>query len=163
MDYSLLFPNRFLKAVEFKGKDVTLTIEKIEIETLEGDKGAKAKGIISFRETKKQLVLNRTNAECLAGMFGRDTDNWLGKRVTLFPAPFADNLGLGVTVAIRVRGSPDIPANKQIEVRLPRKRPVKVTMLKTGPKSNEKSAAPATETTDFVDTDSPLADADLPA
>jgi hypothetical protein len=130
LDFDQLFPNRFLKAGEFKGKDVTLTIAGVEIEELEGDKGKQTRGIIAFRETKKALVLNKTNGLCLRGMFGRDTGGWVGKRVTFFPAPidFGD-----AEIAIRVRGSPDIPKTMEIEIKLARKKARKVTMQKTGP------------------------------
>ena len=55
-----------VKSGEFRGRDVTLTVADIQIEELPQDNGApRAKGIVGFRETKKQLVLNRTNGECI--------------------------------------------------------------------------------------------------
>lgn len=128
MDFDKLFPGRFLKAGEFGGKAVTLTITDVKIEDLEGDGGTKTKGIVAFAESKKQLVLNRTNGECIKAMFGRDTDAWLGKRITLYPAPYEGD------VAIRVKGSPDIDKTTTVEVKLPRKRPFQMTMEKTAPK-----------------------------
>ncbi len=47
-------------------------------------------------------MLNRTNGECLKAMFGRDTGEWIGKRVTLYPAEYQGE------TAIRVKGSPDM-------------------------------------------------------
>jgi hypothetical protein len=71
LDYDQLFPGRFLKAGEFQGKDVTLTINEIRLEELPQDRGGnRIRGIIGFKETKKELVLNRTNGECLKGMWG---------------------------------------------------------------------------------------------
>jgi hypothetical protein len=90
MDYDQLFPGRFLKSGELNGKDVTLTIDSIKLEEMEDQKGKRMKPIIAFRERKKEWVLNRTNAECLKAMWGRDTNDWLGKRVTLWPAPYTD-------------------------------------------------------------------------
>lgn len=145
MDVSLLFPSRFLKSAEFKGRDVTLTIASIKLEELavEGG-GTKTKGIIGFRETPKLWVLNRTNSECLKGMWGRETDAWVGKRVTLFPAPFTDSFTGEQSTAIRVRGSPDIPKSTTVEVHLPRKKPVRMTMNRTGAKaaSAQQTATP---------------------
>jgi hypothetical protein len=137
LDFDQLFPNRFLKAGEFAGKDVTLTIASVKVEVLVGDKGEESKGIVGFKETTKQLVLNKTNGLCIKGMFGRDTGNWLGKRVTLYPAKidFGDS-----EIAIRVRGSPDIAADTDVEVKLARKKPRTVKMYKTGQKQQAKPA-----------------------
>src|SRR6185437_13183500 len=83
--FDQLYPGRFLKAGELLGKKVTLTIADVDVEELEGDGGAKkVKAIISFRETKKQLVACKTNGLCLREMFGKELANWTGKRVTLF-------------------------------------------------------------------------------
>jgi hypothetical protein len=130
VDYDQLYPGRFIKAGDFQGKDVTLTIANIEVEELAQDKGGdKPKGVLSFKETKKKLVLNRTNGECIKGMFGRTLANWIGKRVTFYPAPWNGE------IAVRVKGSPDLEAPVAVEVRLPRKRPTTTTMQVTG-KSN---------------------------
>lgn len=135
MDFDKLFPGRFIKAGEFNGKAVTLTISAVDLEDLPSDKGDQSKGIVSFVESKRKWVLNRTNGECLKAMFGRNTDDWIGKRVTLYPAPYEGD------IAIRVKGSPDIDRSMTVEVKLPRKRPYNVTLEKT----TAKKAAPTTE------------------
>lgn len=132
-DFDELYPGRFLKSGEFKGLDVILTIAKVELEKLEGEKGARMRGILSFRESEKQLVLNRTNGECLKAMFGRATDAWLGKRVVLWPAPFTDPFTGEVGTAIRVRGSPDIAADVSFELRLSKRKPSQVHLKRIGP------------------------------
>jgi hypothetical protein len=130
LDYDLLFPGRFIKAAEFKGKDVLVTISSIDLEDLPQDKGGeRVKGIISFAGKKKKLVLNRTNGECFKAMFGRDTGEWVGKRVVLYPAVWNGD------PCIRVRGSPDIAEDKTFELKLPKKRPQKVTMFNTATKN----------------------------
>lgn len=139
MDYDQLFPGRFMKSGEFGGKDVTLTVAGIRIEELPQEKGGdRARGIVGFKETKKELVLNRTNGECLKALWGRETNAWIGKRVTLYPAPHKDSFTGEVGTAIRVRGSPDLPADKQVEIRLPRKKATRVTLYNTAPKQAQK-------------------------
>ena len=143
-DYDELYPGRFLKSGLFKGKEATLTIANILLEEMEDKKGVRARGIISFTETPKQLVLNRTNGECLKGMFGRDTGKWVGKRVTFYPAT-VEAFG-APTLAIRVRGSPDLPADMEIICKVGRSGDVRVTMKRTGQKPAAKAngkAAPA--------------------
>jgi len=140
MDFDKLFPGRFMKATDFNGKDVTLTISGVVVEELEGERKKEVKGLISFKETTKALVLNKTNGLCLKAMFGRETDAWVGKRVTLWPAPiqFEDN-----DIAIRVRGSPDIAAPVTFTLKLAKKKPREVTLAKTGPLAQGLTLDPA--------------------
>lgn len=127
MDYDQLFPGRFMKAGEFQGRAVTLTIASVEIEELPQDQGkAKVKGIISFRETKKGLVLNRTNGECFKALFGRETDGWIGKAVTLFTSEWNGE------PAIRVKGAPHLKQPLAFELKLPKRRPTPMTLIPTG-------------------------------
>lgn len=134
MDYDILFPGRFLKAGEFQGRDVTLTITEVTTEELPQDKGGdRVRGIIAFQETKKKLVLNRTNGECFKALWGRETDAWIGHHVTLYPAEYQGD------VAIRVKGSPDITEAVDAEIKLPRKRPFMMKLIPTG-KRNQKPA-----------------------
>lgn len=158
LDYDLLFPGRFLKAAEFKGKDVLVTISAIDLEDLPQEKGGdKAKGIISFEGKKKKLVLNRTNGECLKAMFGRDTGEWIGKRIVLFPDVWNGD------PCVRVRGSPDIAADITFELKLPRKRPQPKVMKATGKANGARPPAPQSETPPPPPPDAPETDgAEIP-
>jgi hypothetical protein len=127
VDWDELYPGRFLKASDLKGKKVTLKISGVKLEELIGDKGPQVKGLISFDRTEKQLALNKTNGICLKDMFGKKVQEWIGKRVTVFPTTYNDN------DCIRVWGSPDIEADRQVAIQLPRKRPFQMTMHKTVP------------------------------
>lgn len=130
-DYDQLYPGRFIKAGEFKGCEYTLTISDIETEEMKSKKkGIETKVIVSFKGQKKQLVLNKTNGECLKGMFGRRVIEWIGRRVTFYPAT-VEAFG-APTLAIRVRGSPDLPADKDITCNLGQQGAVTVRMKKTG-------------------------------
>ncbi len=134
VDFDQLYPGRFLKAGEFLGRKVTLTISDVELDELEGDKGKKVKGVVSFKETTRQLCLNRTNGICLKAMFGRKLAEWAGKRVTLFPGNWNGE------ECIRVWGSPDIAKDEEIVIELPRKKPTRMLMHKVV-KGAEKPAA----------------------
>lgn len=122
VDWDELYPGRFIKAGDFKGKNVTLTIASVRIEELVGDKGPQIKGVIGFEKTDKQIALNKTNGICLKAMFGRLVQEWIGKRVTFFASTWDGE------PAIRVYGSPDITEDKVVQVALPRKRPFDMTM-----------------------------------
>lgn len=124
VDWDELYPGRFIKASDFKGKKPTLTIAEVEIKELIGDKGPQIKGVLRFRGKDKALALNKTNGICIKSMYGRKVQDWVGKRVTLYAAPYEGD------EAIRVWGSPDIADDFVVDVQLPRKRPFKMTMHK---------------------------------
>lgn len=125
VDWDELYPGRFLKAVDFKGGKVTLRISEVKIEELVGDKGPQIKGVISFEKMEKQWALNKTNGICLKEMFGKKVQEWVGKRVTLFPSQWDGE------DCIRVWGSPEIDADRNVTIALPRKRPFQMTMHRT--------------------------------
>lgn len=127
VDWDELYPGRFIKAGELLGKQVTLKIKSVDLDELEGDKGKKIKGVITFEQTPKQLALNRTNGVCLREMFGRKLSGWVGKRITIHPAEWNGE------PCIRVWGSPDIAQDMTIEVALPRRRPVQMVMRAVRP------------------------------
>jgi hypothetical protein len=117
--YDQLYPGRFIKAAELLGKKPSLTMTDIDLEELEGDDGKKTKCIITFKETAKKLVACKTNGLCIKAMFGKELKEWLGKRVTIM-----EDVWNGEP-CIRVWGSPDIQADIDVEIALPRRRPFK--------------------------------------
>jgi hypothetical protein len=137
-DYDELFPGRFLKSGQFKGKAVTLTIADVRIEKMPDKNKERTKGILMFRETELELVLNKTNGECLKGMFGRRTDDWKGKRVSFCPEE-VQAFG-AMELAIRVLGSPDIEREMKVEIRLGQKstsRVMKKTTVAAKPQAQQ--------------------------
>lgn len=136
VDFDELYPGRFLKAGTLKGQKVTLTIEAVHVEKLEGDAGIKWKGVVTFKKTEMQLVLNKTNGTCLREMFGREIPKWIGHKVTLFPSEWNGE------PCIRVWGSPELERDKSITVQLPKRKPVQMTMHAVRP-AGVKAAAKA--------------------
>src|SRR3954463_14390020 len=125
MDAALLTPSKYIKAATFQGRDRNVTITAVTLQQLEREDGTKeTKGLISVAETPKQWILNVTNVKCLIAMFGRETDKWIGKKVTLYPAP---NEMSESGVAIRVRGSPDLAKDVTFTLKLSRKKPKSIT------------------------------------
>ena len=123
VDFDQLYPGRFLKAGELLGRKVTLTIADVDTEMLMGEDGKdKAKATLTFKETPKQLVMCKTNGLCIKEMFGKSLAEWIGKRVTLFPDTWNGE------PCIRVWGSPDIEADLDVQISLPRRRPFKKTL-----------------------------------
>lgn len=114
----LMFPSDYLSAVEFKGRDVTLTISKVEKAELQMRGGVKkVKPILYFAETAKKLVCNVTNAESIAVLYGSKAETWIGKRVTFYPT--TTPVGRRMEPCIRVREVEPPPKGKKVEAQEP--------------------------------------------
>lgn len=104
MHYKLMYPSEYLAACDLLGRDVTLTVAGVEIEAVVGADGKKQeKPVVSFTEgkAKKKMVLCKTNAKTIAGRHGTNTDDWIGKKITVYPTTCQ---AFGQTVeCIRVR------------------------------------------------------------
>ena len=112
-----------LKADDLKGKDVTLTISGMEVREFdeEGKYGPyKAKKIVlSFTNTDKTMVLNKTNGYSIADLLQiDDPSNWVGSKITIFPT--RTSFGSKMVDCIRVRDAKapagvKTPATKQYD------------------------------------------------
>lgn len=85
MKVSQLFPSKYVKAADLNGKTVTLTIAKLVVEELGHGAEKERKPILYFKNATKGLVLNRTNAMTIAGLYGDEADEWPGKRISIYP------------------------------------------------------------------------------
>lgn len=139
MDMGLGFLGTYITAAELVGKEPTLTIERVTLEKVESlkatddDGGGKMRDriVVYFKEARggRGWLLNRTNAECLKELWGRETNDWIGKRVTLYTAQV--RVGPKMEPGIRVKGSPELTEPRSFELRLPRKKPIRTTLLPT--------------------------------
>ena len=66
---------------------LTLTIRYVRMEQVTNDRGEQTKPVVFFQERPKGLVLNKTNARVIAGLYGPETDTWSGKRINLYAEP----------------------------------------------------------------------------
>ena len=99
------FPTAWLKADDVE-KDIDLTIKGVSQERI-GQGEDDFKPVVYFLETEKGLVLNVTNKETIKKLYGKETDDWQGKRITLFQTQ-VEYQGKP-TLAIRVRLKPPVP------------------------------------------------------
>lgn len=101
------FPSKYLKASDLKGQHITVTIDRIAFESMDG----KLKPVAYFRGKEKGMVLNKTNSNAIESMVGSaETNDWAGVRVSLFPTK-VEYQGKRVD-AIRIE---DPPHGKQAE------------------------------------------------
>ena len=106
MRISGAFPSEFLKAADLQGRAVRVQIDRVEMRDIGGDH----KPVLYFQGKDKGMVLNKTNANNIAGAYGDDTDDWQGAEVELFEAQ-VDFQGKTVP-AIRIRIPPRAPAQR---------------------------------------------------
>jgi len=110
LDGDLMFPKDYVTAPELKGRDATVTIKAIWKERLQRKGKPKDKDdvVMSFEETPKKFVCNRTNADTIVSLYGTEGKEWVGKRITLFPT--TTTFGRETVDCIRIR--PVVPAEK---------------------------------------------------
>ena len=144
LSFDELYPGTYLKAGEFHGKPVTLTIKSVAREMLSnGTGGEEAAVVVAFEKTEKLFVMNKTNAVCLRAMWGDDSGEWIGNRVTLHPVK--DESGLSESgQCIRVAGSPQLDKPLKFRARLGRKL-VTQTLVPTGKGSPSGDSAPVVD------------------
>jgi hypothetical protein len=86
MNLNDMFPSTSLKSADFEdGGEMNLTISKVEIRDLGQQDTKEMKPCLAFLEVDKSLVLNKTNANIIATMYGdKNIDTaWIGKKITL--------------------------------------------------------------------------------
>ncbi len=82
MKASDIYSNAFLRAADLEGKTLTFTIKNVDTGELPD---GKQQLIVEFRETESKLGLNKTNKNVLVDLYGDETDEWIGKKVSLYP------------------------------------------------------------------------------
>jgi hypothetical protein len=105
-----VFPSKYLKAADLNGKTITLTIKDVGVETIGDDE----KLVVYFNGKNKGLVMNKTNSNNIALVFGPDTDAWLEQEISVYPT-MVDYQGRSIE-AIRVKANPR-PVKKIISTR----------------------------------------------
>lgn len=87
-----------------KGKRIKVTIEKVTLQTYDNkEEGGvpEQKLQLHFVGKEKYMVCNKTNAVMIAGVYGEETDDWMGREIYLFFDPSVQYKGQ-VTGGIRV-------------------------------------------------------------
>ena len=84
-DYRKMFDSEYIASWDLDD-DTTLTIEKVVAGEVGGHQGneKQKRPIMYFEGAKKGMVVNKTNAKTVAGLYGNDTEAWIGKKITLY-------------------------------------------------------------------------------
>ena len=98
IDINEMFPGRYIKAETLNGKARTYHV--VAVERVKLSDGS-LKPVITFEDEDMKFILNRTNADSIVQIYGRDSDNWIGKLIELFPT--RTQFGTKMVDAVRVR------------------------------------------------------------
>ena len=119
-DFRLMFDSEYLYSFHLGGREVTITMSKVEAGELVGEGGRKAKKpLVYFEGKEKPLALNKTNARTIAALYGNDTKGWIGKKIAIYPT--TTQMGGKVVDCIRVR--PNAPRGRAAPQDLDENRP----------------------------------------
>lgn len=113
MDMGAAFPSRFLKPQDLEG-DRKVQILDVMMEQVQTE----FKPVIYFRGVEKGLVLNRTNNTVLISLFGKESNNWKGKSVTLYPSTVVMNNQVHPCIRIR-NGGAAVPKREELNDDVP--------------------------------------------
>jgi hypothetical protein len=80
MKISEEFPSQYLKASDLGGRDIRVTMGRVEREKI----GTDNKLVLYFKGKEKGLVLNKTNAGTIGDAYGDDTEDWYDQPLILF-------------------------------------------------------------------------------
>src|SRR5262249_49607273 len=97
VNFDELYPSKFLRAEDLAGAPLPVTITGVSVEEIGGEK----KVVMRFAKVERALITNKTNGKTVRKLYGPDTDEWIGKRITLVPT-VVDFKGDAVD-AIRIR------------------------------------------------------------
>lgn len=115
MKMNEMFPSDWLKGEEIKGKQIRAVISEAKLEEMP-DGGFKP--VLRFRNSKKGLVLNKTNGDTIAQVYGEDSDAWIGQTIVLYFDPnvtYAGKRTGGIRVSL-ADAQPTQPAPKPVEI-----------------------------------------------
>jgi hypothetical protein len=79
MKGSDIFPSKYIKADDLKGRDHPVTISHVAMEQL----GNEQKLVLYFQGKEKGMICNKTNFGRIAYLYGDETDDWTNKPVVL--------------------------------------------------------------------------------
>jgi hypothetical protein len=118
-----VFPSKYLKAADLKGKPVAVAIDRAPLETLKSLDGEEQnKVVLYFRNAQKSLPLNATNFDAVCDATGCfDTEDWPGQRIELYPT--RTTMGGKTVDCIRIRAPSGSQAAAASKVAAPPPRP----------------------------------------
>jgi hypothetical protein len=103
MNINEAFPSRYLAAADLGGRTVAVVINNVALEELGKGSDKDRKLVLTFAGKQKQFVCNKTNAKVIAGLYGPDTDGWIGQSIAITPreVEFQGDMVLAIRVSLQ--------------------------------------------------------------
>ncbi len=80
------YPSKYLAAADLDGRDITVTIDSVELESIGQGQNKESKLVITMKGKDKSFVVNKTNAKTITKVLGTDeTDDWVGQKIIIGP------------------------------------------------------------------------------
>ena len=86
MKMSDAFASKYLKAADLQGQRISLVINHVTIESVGKEDKPEDKPIVYFMGKQKGLVLNVTNKNVFVLLYGKETTQWTGRQIELYPS-----------------------------------------------------------------------------
>lgn len=91
------------------GEDLTVTIERVQLETITMMGGKKEDHTVAYLAGHKPLILNVTNSKSIHKLYGPYIEEWAGKQITLHAS--TAKLGNEMVECLRIR--PNVPKREK--------------------------------------------------
>ncbi len=85
MNIDEAYPSKYIKESDLQGQSRVLTIARVSVESLDQSSG-ETKPVVYFQGAQKGLVLNVTNKNVFVLLYGKETNNWTGRPIELYPS-----------------------------------------------------------------------------
>jgi len=119
MNINQMFPKKYANGGDLNGKDVTLIIRAIVFEKMHlPGQAEQTKPVIYFEKASKGIILSSALGYSIAkALQNEETDEWPGKRVTLYPVPMkvAGKDEIAIRAKAAANGTTPPPAELQEE------------------------------------------------
>lgn len=118
MKISELFPRKYASGDDLQGRNITLVIESVQLESMRPAPNAPEvqKPVIYFKGASKGVILNLTLAQQITTILKSDeTEAWTGQKITLFPLPLtvAGQKRIAIRAKAPINGESDPPETLQ--------------------------------------------------
>lgn len=115
-----IFPSKYLKEPDLRGREVTVTISTVERVSFQGKPGL----VIYFEGKDKGLAVNQTIFDQITWATGEsDTDQWPGNRITLYPTETTFQGEMRPVIRVKPKAPPSNGQKAQIPPERPRDDP----------------------------------------
>lgn len=107
MKRSEIFPSKWLAQDDLGGHELTVRITGASLENVGTEDKPETKLALFFHGQEKGYLCNPTNFDTIESIHGEDTDDWIGKNITLYVDPTI-KFGVKRVGGIRIRpGGPE--------------------------------------------------------